>query len=258
MSTRAECRRAVSLSPDRPIATRPEDFYGHDPSARTIAEAIALPRPRWTGLRPAWTVGFRQERGVNLVRHHLKDREDARDLALIDFNPWRRTDKHAVAFSFYRELAVDLGGSLGARAKALLGRIGRNTGGHGRLVGAGMNVASEPPRVCRRLLSRREPHEQRRRTSPPLRCARYPDPDRPARGRGRDRVDAVPGAAGFPPDHTARGRETAPTSRPPPTTSESPLNPRPLIFNLAPLGAARLHRRRRRAPAPTPAATPRR
>lgn len=135
--------KARSQFDDKPIEKPEEDKFGFDTFASAIATSIAgntQPEGTVVAIHGPWGTG--KSSIVNLVKHHLADQVEAKDIEILDFNCWWFKGEEALALEFFRQLYGVMDQADVEKAKEAVSKLGsRVLSGSSSFVGAALNVA---------------------------------------------------------------------------------------------------------------------
>ena len=110
---------------DKPITSPEEDILGFNPFAEAIADSISkMEEPEGTVIAINGPWGSGKSSAINLVRHHLSQKEDV-SLKIVDFKCWWFRGEEALTVAFFRELCSVFGPSLTRKARKALPKLGQ-------------------------------------------------------------------------------------------------------------------------------------
>jgi len=131
---------------DKPIQKPDEDRFGFDPFAKAISDTISklkAPEGSVISINGPWGTG--KSSIVNLVKHHLDEITDTKELSVIDFNCWWFRGEEALALEFFRELYAAMDIAKSDKAKEAISQLGsRLLSGSSTFVGAAANFFGPP------------------------------------------------------------------------------------------------------------------
>ena len=105
---------------DKPIDSPDEDKFGFNALAETIAGSISkMTRPEGTVITINGPWGSGKSSLINLIRHHLCDTIQERELKIVDFKCWWFRGEEALTIAFFRELCSGMEPNEEATKKAI-------------------------------------------------------------------------------------------------------------------------------------------
>jgi predicted KAP-like P-loop ATPase len=128
---------------DAPILTPDDDHFGIDRFAQTLAKSLRdIKSPVGTTIAINGQWGSGKSSAVNLIRHHLKEDVERKQIELIDFKCWWFRGEEALTLAFLQSLNATLTKNLSSKANELIPRIGKTLLQAGPIVGPAINLAT--------------------------------------------------------------------------------------------------------------------
>ncbi len=122
---------------DLPIGTPDQDLYGIDSFVSSLARSVRnmkSPQGVVIALNGPWGSG--KSSAINLLKHHLHEAVESRELEIVTFNPWWFRGEEALVLAFFRELYSATKPSLTDKAKKALPKLGARLLKAGSIVGS--------------------------------------------------------------------------------------------------------------------------